>query len=178
MRKRLIVISTCLILMSLAGCAKGGKVVTPQPLTPEQRLAIYKIGAQTAAAGLAVRVASLEKDATANAQKIRILKAAKSILDEFNVQVAGVVAIDLTSRETIKRAVDKALAAADNLTAKDILELKDAAAQADIGAAIAVAIARMATNCFGVTRSAIVFATGSCGNCVESVIFILSFILR
>ena len=138
---RMIVVGVALC-ASLFSAACAGKPATPATkvsLTPEEKFALAKIAAVGAASGLEIRIANLGRDEAANADKIRILRAAKGILDEFNAQVANVTVINLSNREQVRKAIDKALAAADSLAAKDVLELNDPAIQADIKAAVEIA---------------------------------------
>lgn len=136
MKKRISILLAITFLIAACGPKKP---VDPNPtLTPEQRWAIAKTGAQVAAQGLALRISDLEKNPTANADNLRILKIVKGFIDEFNLQVVEVTVVDLSNRETIRRAVDKALNAADNLTNTDVLQLNDPKVQADIRGVIAM----------------------------------------
>jgi hypothetical protein len=131
---------------ALIGCA--GKSAIKISLTPEQKFSAAKIATGVAADGLGFRIANLEEKPTENADKIKILKAAKGFLDEFNSQVEDVTTLDLSSKEKVRKAIDKALAAADNLTTRDVLEINDPAIQAEIIAVIG--IARRAVKSFDV----------------------------
>jgi hypothetical protein len=136
MKKRISILLAVTLLIAACGPKKP---VDPNPtLTPEQRWAIAKTGAQVAAQGLALRISELEKDTVENAERLRLVKIIKGFLDEFNAQVVEVTAVDFSNRETIRRAVDKALNAADNLTANDVLQLNDPKVQADIKGVIAM----------------------------------------
>lgn len=112
--------------------------VPPGPTLEDQAraLAAAKIAGIGVSIGLGMRITALEKDAQGNIERIRILRAIKSFTDEFNAQLAPVVSIDITSRETVKRAVGRAISAAENLAKKDVLEVKDADTLAEINAAI------------------------------------------
>lgn len=129
---------TALIALVLLASACGGQNVKVQPLTNEQKLAIFKIGAQTAASGLEIRIAHLKQDPK-EAEHARILEIVKGFLDEFNRQTADVTALDFTSQETIRAAEKKAFDAAENLTNTDVLNLNDPVLKADIVAAIKLA---------------------------------------
>jgi hypothetical protein len=142
------VVAIALLAITLSGCTKNANN-NPQlpPLTPEQKTAIAKISAQTAAAGLAVAIDSAQRQldkATDEASKtklrarIKYFTLAKAILDEFNAQVATVTVIDLTNREGVKAAIKKALNGFDNLLTGDFLNL-DPDLQSLLRASIAVA---------------------------------------
>ena|ERR1700754_1104942 len=134
---KLVLLPFLVLLAAMPGC--GGKQVVKVSLTSEQTFAAAKIVAQAAASGLDIRIASLKAKPTENADKIRILTAAKDILDEFNAQVADVTTLDLSNRDQVRKAIDKALTGADNLAANDVLQINDPAAQAYIRAGIAIA---------------------------------------
>lgn len=133
----LILLPLLILLGAMAGCA--GKPAVKVSLTPEQTFAAAKIIAQAAASGLDIRIASLKEKPEENSDKIRILTAAKGFLEEFNAQVADVTTLDLSNRDQVRKAMDKALASADNLTKRDVLELDDPSTQAYIRAGIAIA---------------------------------------
>lgn len=134
---KLLFVPLLIALTAMAGCS--GKPAVKVSLTPEQTFAAAKFSAETAADLLDARIASLKEHETENAEKIRILTSAKGVLDEFNLQVKDVVTVDLSNRETVHLAIEKALAGVDNLTTRDVLGLNDPAAQAYIKAGIAIA---------------------------------------
>lgn len=136
MKKRISLLLIVALVVSLSACATKKPTDTNPKLTPEQAWNIAKTGATGAATLLARRITELEKNLTANAEKVRILKIVLGFLDEFNNQVAGVKVPDFSNRETISKAIDRVIDAADNLAAKDVLQLNDPKAQADIRAAI------------------------------------------
>jgi hypothetical protein len=132
--RRTIATFTVTLLLFSAACTN--RPATRVTLTPEQKFALVKAGAQGAVVGLALRIASLEQDEEANSAKIKFLKEAKGILEEFNNQIADVAMIDRHNRDDVRKVIDKSLAGADNLTKGDVLQLSPEI-QADIQAVIA-----------------------------------------
>src|SRR5689334_3088062 len=127
---------TILLSISFFSVACSNKPATQVTLTPEQKFALVKASAQGVVVGLDLRIANLQKNEAVNAGKIKFLKEAKGILEEFNNQIADVVVIDLHNRDDVRKVIDKSLAGADNLMKGDVLQLPSEI-QSDIQAAIA-----------------------------------------
>lgn len=143
MRRR--ILAPLLLSVLLASCAgRANQNPQPPPLTPEQKFDIAKIGAQTAAVGLAVAILDAQKDPVKNAAQIKYLKLSKAILDEFNTQVADIAVIDLATRAGVKTAIDKGLSGFDNLLAGEFLSL-DQNMQTTLRAVIVVARGALAS---------------------------------
>lgn len=135
MRNRVTAYTLAMLIVFSAAC--GGQKVTPQPLTPEQRLALAKITITTGITGIDLRLSQIP-DTPATAVRLRILRAARGILDEFNNQIKDLTTINLSNAPAVREAIKRGLDAVDRLTTVDVLELKDAKAQAEIKAGIAL----------------------------------------
>lgn len=138
MKRNATAIVCVVILLTLFACTKNASN-NPQlpPLTPEQKVAIAKIGLQTAAAGLAI--AADKARAEGKADKAKYLAVALGIVNEANVQLADVTVIDLTNRAHVQEIINRALASTDKLTNADLLSLNNPTLQAEIRAIVALA---------------------------------------
>lgn len=127
-----------LLIIAVMSAACGGQRVNPQPLTPAQQFALAKIGLTSAVVAIDLRIGQIA-DTPANAVRLRILRASRTIIDEFNHQVADISVIDLSTSPAIKEAIKRGLDSAQRLTDVDVLELGDSQVIAQIRAGIAIA---------------------------------------
>lgn len=126
------IVITLLISVLLFSACGNNKPQTQVQLTPEQQFQLAKIGMEFASNSIAIRISSLQENPEVNAQKISGLTLVKGLIEEFNRGVADLTLADLSGREGIRLARDRALAGADNLLATGVIQLKDPATQNEV----------------------------------------------
>ena len=127
-----------LVFLSLACSPKPDTNPTPAPtLTPEQRLALAKVGGMGAVALIDARIRAAES--AGNTEKVRILRIIRGAVDEYNTQIAPVTSFSFEDRAQLRRAGAKALESAERLIQSDVVQLKDPALKADLLDAISIA---------------------------------------